>query len=389
MEEFTLLVLGVGEMRGRGVQAHGSFWRLAACRHASSKHAASTKRGDHGQSITVRSNVPRQLSGPTQTYHRRHHRQHRQLPRELRLQHITRPTSGDERPTPPPPASDPLTPQATGTRLSTSTMSRRFVPRLSNLSAASTKPTAITASRPFTSASAAWSKAPALADIEPDTSHVFDKKQKHFRDNLAEAHRKRKESERASSQSAMSSSSSSSSASSSDAKLSHSVSNDAAHGISENASHFLGSLSSVAGEAARKAEAASGDKKKGTGLLSRVIHGTEEGREMDREIERSFSQVLARGKYVHSIVFHEVKPDKVEEYVKLVGGWYPKVAKDGDNHVNLVGSWRTEVGECDTFGEEQCERRWEWSGLTRHSSHLGVPAVCGLSQIVAPHPELT
>ncbi|PIB02034.1 Protein NipSnap 1 [Cercospora beticola] len=227
-------------------------------------------------------------------------------------------------------------------------MSRRFVPRLSNLSAASTKPTAITASRPFTSASAAWSKAPALSDIEPDTSHVFDKKQKHFRDNLAEAHRKRKESERASSQSAMSSSSSSS-ASSSDAKLSHSVSNDAAHGISENASHFLGSLSSVAGEAARKAEAASGDKKKGTGLLSRVIHGTEEGREMDREIERSFSQVLARGKYVHSIVFHEVKPDKVEEYVKLVGGWYPKVAKDGDNHVNLVGSWRTEVGECDTF----------------------------------------
>ncbi|PPJ50513.1 hypothetical protein CBER1_07730 [Cercospora berteroae] len=177
-------------------------------------------------------------------------------------------------------------------------MSRRFVPRLSNLSAASTKPTAITASRPFTSATAAWGKAPALSDIEPDTSHVFDKKQKHFRDNLAEAHRKRKESER---------------------------------------------------EAARKAEAASGDKKKGTGLLSRVIHGTEEGREMDREIERSFSQVLARGKYVHSIVFHEVKPDKVEEYVKLVGGWYPKVAKDGDNHVNLVGSWRTEVGECDTF----------------------------------------
>lgn len=72
---------------------------------------------------------------------------------------------------------------------------------------------------------------------------------------------------------------------------------------------------------------------------------------MDREIERSFSQILARGKYVHSIVFHDVKPDHVDEYVELVGGWYPKVAKNSENKVNLVGSYRTEVGDCDTFGQ--------------------------------------
>lgn len=71
---------------------------------------------------------------------------------------------------------------------------------------------------------------------------------------------------------------------------------------------------------------------------------------MDKEIEQSFSQVLARGKYVHSIVFHEVKPDKVDEYVELVGGWYPKLAAMPENKVHLVGSWRTEVGDCDTFG---------------------------------------
>ena len=71
---------------------------------------------------------------------------------------------------------------------------------------------------------------------------------------------------------------------------------------------------------------------------------------MDQEIERSFSQVLARGKYVHSIVFHTVKPDKVGEYVKLVGDWYPRIAGMEENHVHLVGSWRTEVGDCDTFG---------------------------------------
>lgn len=89
--------------------------------------------------------------------------------------------------------------------------------------------------------------------------------------------------------------------------------------------------------------------KKG-GKISNLIYGTKEGREMDQEMNNSFSQVLARGKYVHSIVFHEVKPDKVDEYVKLVGSWYPRMAGMPENKVHLVGSWRTEVGDCDTFG---------------------------------------
>jgi hypothetical protein len=66
--------------------------------------------------------------------------------------------------------------------------------------------------------------------------------------------------------------------------------------------------------------------------------------------------VLARGKYVHSIVFHEVKPDKVDEYIELVGGWYPRMAALPENKVHLVGSWRTEVGDCDTFGECLCSQ---------------------------------
>jgi hypothetical protein len=87
-----------------------------------------------------------------------------------------------------------------------------------------------------------------------------------------------------------------------------------------------------------------------SGPLSNLIYGTKEGREMEAQMEASFSQVLARGKYVHSIVFHEVKPEKVDEYVKLVGHFYPKMANTPENKVNLVGSWRTEVGDCDTFG---------------------------------------
>jgi hypothetical protein len=71
---------------------------------------------------------------------------------------------------------------------------------------------------------------------------------------------------------------------------------------------------------------------------------------MEKQLQQSFSEVVARGKYMHSIVFHEVKPDKVEEYMDLVGKWYPKVAANERNKVHLVGSWRTEVGDCDTFG---------------------------------------
>lgn len=102
-------------------------------------------------------------------------------------------------------------------------------------------------------------------------------------------------------------------------------------------------------EEARAREQESG-KKKG-GALSSLIYGTPEGRDLDKDIERSFSQVLARGKYVHSIVFHDVKPDKVEEYNELVGDWYPRMAAMPENKVHLVGSWRTEVGDCNTFGE--------------------------------------
>lgn len=192
--------------------------------------------------------------------------------------------------------------------------------------------------RPFSRVAAQSSshqKAPALSDIEPEQGYKFDAKQKSFRENLAAEYRKRKEAESASALRLANA-----------AKSSTSTSHD--HG-SEGG---LGSLSTATGEAAKRKDDAENNKKKvGSGRLSSLIYGTEEGREMDREIERSFSQVLARGKYVHSIVFHEVKPDKVDEYVKLVGGWYPKVAKDPENHVNLVGSWRTEVGECDTFGE--------------------------------------
>ena len=158
----------------------------------------------------------------------------------------------------------------------------------------------------------------------------------------AEKAKKEQDSQWTSSATAASSSSSASSRSASTGSSGSDASNS---GNSE----ALGSLATHStGRAREEQEAEETSKRKGK--LSSLIYGTHEGREMDREIEKSFSQVLARGKYVHSIVFHSVKPEKVDEYVELVGNWYPKMAGLPENHVHLVGSWRTEVGDCDTFG---------------------------------------
>ncbi|RVX73119.1 hypothetical protein B0A52_02246 [Exophiala mesophila] len=180
-----------------------------------------------------------------------------------------------------------------------------------------------------------YGRAPRLGDLTPDGADIFNQKQKEFRDGL-EAAKKRKE--LADSQSPLVSTRVSFPTSASDL------------GSATVESLGLGSLSiAPETEEARQAETDTSTKRGSGGKLSSFIYGTPEGQQLDKEMERSFSQVLARGKYVHSIVIHEVKPDKVDDYVELVGGWYPKMAAIPENKVHLVGSWRTEVGECETF----------------------------------------
>jgi len=199
-----------------------------------------------------------------------------------------------------------------------------------------------TASRAFTSTTVR-SRTPALADITPAGVDSFNSRQREFRTKLAEQSKPKVEPSQsakgASAAGVLSTPSLKSFNFSSRAPTAPPVSN--ASVISDVLG--LGSLSTAT-------EPLDPDDEKRKGKLSSLIYGTKEGREMDQEIEQSFSQVLARGKYVHSIVFHQVKPDKVDEYVELVGKWYPKMASQPENKVHLVGSWRTEVGDSDTFG---------------------------------------
>lgn len=230
-----------------------------------------------------------------------------------------------------------------------SMFSKRLITRCCNAPVISSSKSLL---RPL-STSQCLQRTPSMADIQPGTIAEFDAKQQRFRAELAEKTKKQREAERASafkSAPAAAESSSTSSSSSPPLTSASAISSDAVHDNTQDIHQGLGSLSTVfTGDAARKADDAANPSRK-PGRFSSLIYGTEEGREMDREIERSFSQVLARGKYVHSIVFHEVKPDKVDEYVELVGSWYPRVASMPENNVHLVGSWRTEVGDCDTFG---------------------------------------
>lgn len=188
----------------------------------------------------------------------------------------------------------------------------------------STLPVSINHLRTFCT-TATNSRSPSLADVTSEGLASFDQKQKEFRQKLAELQKKK------------------------DART-------------------------AAASSTEDDEFANGGRRKGT--LSSLIYGTKEGREMEKEIEQSFSQVLARGKYVHSIVFHEVKPDKIEEYVELVGGWYPKMAAMPENKVHLVGSWRTEVGDCDTFVHIWEYQRYHGYHDSLHSiaSHPDFPA---------------
>ena len=243
--------------------------------------------------------------------------------------------------------------------------------------------------RTFTT-SIALHKVPSLADITPDNAPSFDARQKEFRDSVKSAQKAKAQQDSQSVKISEPSSSFAPSASVSSSSSSSTAHDTTVSGVVSEVTDKLGigSLSTASTGIERERDLQEeGSKRKGA--LSSLIYGTHEGRQMDKEIEKSFSQVLARGKYVHSIVFHQVKPDKVDEYVELVGKWYPRMAGMEENHVHLVGSWRTEVGDCDTFGMLQVTYLFTIpiKSVTNPptSAYLGVPTLPRLPHLPPLH----
>eukprot|EP00842_Homolaphlyctis_polyrhiza_P006047 jgi/Hompol1/6443/HPOL_001708-RA len=65
---------------------------------------------------------------------------------------------------------------------------------------------------------------------------------------------------------------------------------------------------------------------------------------------------MARGKYVHELQIHNVKPEAIEDYAELIRTHYPRIANDEKFHVRLFGSWLNEIGD-----QDQAIHIWEYN----------------------------
>lgn len=92
------------------------------------------------------------------------------------------------------------------------------------------------------------------------------------------------------------------------------------------------------------------DDKRSQGLFSSLLHGSESAREDGMtSTGQSHSNTVGRGKYIHEIQRHVVRPDKLDEYKSLLAAHYPRIADDDKYPVRLVGSFEVQVGEMETF----------------------------------------
>ncbi|KAI9483804.1 MAG: hypothetical protein EXX96DRAFT_479706 [Benjaminiella poitrasii] len=93
-------------------------------------------------------------------------------------------------------------------------------------------------------------------------------------------------------------------------------------------------------------------------IIEAVLYGSKRIKEIEKQ---TYSKILARGKYVHELQIHKVKPGKVDEYTKLVSNHLPKIASDPLNDVHLCGSWSVGIGDQDSF-----VHIWEYKGYPGH-----------------------
>ncbi|KAJ2613018.1 hypothetical protein EV177_002715 [Coemansia sp. RSA 1804] len=93
---------------------------------------------------------------------------------------------------------------------------------------------------------------------------------------------------------------------------------------------------------------------KASHIVRSILHGSEQVRQ---ETKDTLSKVLARGKYVHELAVHDVKPGRMDEYKSVVAELYPRIVRNLSPKVKLVGSWETDIGDLDT-----AIHVWEYQG---------------------------
>ncbi|KAF9905894.1 hypothetical protein EC991_001221 [Linnemannia zychae] len=86
-----------------------------------------------------------------------------------------------------------------------------------------------------------------------------------------------------------------------------------------------------------------------SGIVNSILHGS--GNLPKIQSQESWGVSLARGKYVHELQRHRIRPERFDDYVQLVSEAFPRIVKESNNKIRLTGSWLTEIGELDTAGK--------------------------------------
>ncbi|KAG0048829.1 hypothetical protein BGZ83_006269 [Gryganskiella cystojenkinii] len=104
--------------------------------------------------------------------------------------------------------------------------------------------------------------------------------------------------------------------------------------------------------------------RKVSGLVNSILHGAG-GSLPKMQSQESWGVSLARGKYVHELQRHHIRPERFDDYVKLVSEAFPRMVKESNNKIRLTGSWLTEIGELDT-----AVHIWEFDGYVGHAQEM-------------------
>nr|GAT57472.1 predicted protein [Mycena chlorophos] len=84
-------------------------------------------------------------------------------------------------------------------------------------------------------------------------------------------------------------------------------------------------------------------------VIQSLLHGSPEAKQSGDLDVLQHSRLVGRGKYVHEITVHRVKPDKTEEYKAAAEKYYVGIKNDSELGTKLSGNWEVIVGEQDTF----------------------------------------
>ncbi|KAK7007048.1 Zn(2)-C6 fungal-type domain-containing protein [Favolaschia claudopus] len=80
-----------------------------------------------------------------------------------------------------------------------------------------------------------------------------------------------------------------------------------------------------------------------------LLHGSPEAKQAGELDTLQHSRLVGRGKYIHAVEIHRVRPDKTQEYKEAAEKYFLGIKNDAELRTKLTGNWEVIIGEQDTF----------------------------------------